>query len=37
MGNTVQGFLKHNIQDAEYEILEQGAFPEPIFCDLESL
>ncbi len=37
MGNTVQVFLKHNIQDAEYEILEQGAFPEPIFCDLESL
>ena len=37
MGNTVQGFLKHNIQDAEYEILEQGAFPEPIICDLESL
>ena len=37
MGNTVQGFLKHNIQDAEYEILEKGAFPEPIFCDFESL
>ena len=37
MGNTIQGFFKHNIQDAEYEILEEGAFPEPKFCDLESL
>ena len=37
MGDTVQGFHKHNIQDAEYEILEQGAFPKPIFCDFKSL
>jgi len=37
MGNTVPGFYKHNIQDAEYEILEQGTFPEPLFCDFESL
>ncbi|XOV70592.1 MAG: response regulator [Verrucomicrobiota bacterium] len=36
-GNTVEGFLKHNIQNASYEILGKSDFPAPVPCDLEQL
>lgn len=36
-GNTVDGFLKHAIKDAVYEILGTGDFPSAVTCDLEQL